>query len=99
MKSLPCFSAVVAVLLGTAGLVRADDQTVTYRIIGLSAPERQEDWREAMSKVPEVVVAGVDFDKAEATFRFDVANLYPDGKPPKNLTPEIILTRINDRVR
>ncbi len=73
--------------------LRADEQTGVYRIVGLSAPERQDDLRAALKDVPNVQLEALDFDKGEATLRFDAAKLLPGSKTP---SPEAIIKRLDD---
>ena len=98
MKPTRILSALAAVLL-TASSAWAEDQTATYRVIGFSAPERLDDWRQVMSGMPEVQADKVDFDKAQVTLRFDLVNLYPNAKPPKDPAPDVIMKRIDELLR
>ncbi len=45
-------------------LLHAEEQTGTYRLIGLSAPEREADLRVVLAKVPEVTLVSLDAAKA-----------------------------------
>lgn len=101
MKPLRQRSALLALLLcSIPGLLRAEEQTSTHRIIGLCSPERQDDFREVMSSVPIVQLLSLDYDKAEAVFRYDVAELLPAvGKKPADRSPEKITNALNELIR
>ena len=71
-----------------AGL--ASEENVTHRITGLFSPERENDLRAALEKVPGVKLIRVDFDRAEAIFAYDPAVAFKDTKPEK------IIERFND---
>ncbi len=90
----------IAVLLcSTCGLLRADEQTSTYRLLGLFEPSRQTDFRELLtSAIPELQVANIDFDKDEVTLRYELAGLFPDGKVPKDITPEKLTERLGNLI-
>lgn len=45
--------------------------TETYRVTGLFQPDRVDDLKLAMKEIPEAVLVSVDYDNAEATFRFE----------------------------
>lgn len=92
---------IVLLLSAAAGLVRADEQTATYRIIGLSAPERQEDFRRTMKAVPEIALIDVHFDQAVATVRYDVDKLVPPGPPkkPTDRSAEKVVLKLNELLR
>ncbi len=52
-----------------------------YRITGLFCPEREEDLREAVSKLPGVELISIDYKNAAATFSFDPFKLFPKMAP------------------
>ena len=97
LRTLP--SLIVVILGSTFGLLHADEQTTTHRIIGLFEPDRQDDLRQVMSAVPEVQLVSLDYDKAEAAFRYDVAQILPSAKKPQDQTPEKIAQKLNDLIR
>lgn len=70
---------IIALLAGLAPLPAAE-QTVTFRLVGLSAPEREADLREVIGKIPEFTLASLDAAKAEVTLRFDPEKLFPPAK-------------------
>jgi hypothetical protein len=80
-------------------IARADEQTSTFHLTGLSAPERQDDLRQVMSAIPEIQLVSADSEKSEVTLKYDVAALFPNAKPPADLTPEKTMQQLNDRVR
>jgi copper chaperone CopZ len=72
-------------LAATASLA-ADDSpaelpTTKHRVLGLFSPDRQDDLREVVKKLPDVRVVSIDFDHAEAVFAYDPAKLFKDAKP------------------
>lgn len=71
----------------------AGEATVTYRIIGLFSPDRQADLRVAMESVAGVELVSVDFDHAEAAFRYDPATVFRTAQPGE------IIERLNNAVR
>ncbi|HEV7404608.1 MAG TPA: hypothetical protein VGO11_16830 [Chthoniobacteraceae bacterium] len=83
------------------GQVHADQQTATYRIIGLCFAERQADFRRTMKELPEIEVVEVDFDHAVATVRYDLDKLIPPGPPkkPADRGAEKVLAKLNDLLR
>lgn len=97
LRKLP--SLFVVMLCSAAGLLRAEEQTSIYRVLGLCSPDRQEELRQLMSAAPEVQLISLDYDKAEAVLRYDLAKLLPAAKKPKDLTPEKILKALNDQIR
>ena len=68
-----------------------------YRVFGLSDPGRELDLREQLKAVPEVELRALDLETAEATFRYDVPNLFPDAKNPP--TAEAIAKRLDELVK
>ena len=76
--------------------LRADEQTGVFRILGLSAPERRADLETAMQAVPDVQLASLDYDKGEATFRFDTAKLLPESKGKATPPADKVIARLND---
>lgn len=91
MKSL----LVILCLIASAALA----QESRHRILGLSAPEREPDLREAMKAIPEVQLVGLDHDKAEITLRYDFATLFPNYNPGKPLKPDDIEKRLDEKLR
>ncbi len=68
-----------------------------HRIFGLSDPGRELDLREQLKSVPELELAALDLETAEATFRYDVTKLVPDAKNPP--TAEAIAKRLDELVK
>lgn len=56
----------------------ASAEPVKHQVTGLFMPEREQDLREVMAKIPDVKLIAVDFKNAEATFDYDAAKM---GKP------------------
>lgn len=93
-KGITACAAIVACALVLAS--HAAEETTKQRIFGLFSPDRQDDLRELVKTLPDLQVVSVDFDTAEATFKYDVAKLIPNHDPKKPPTPEAIAKRIND---
>src|SRR5687768_7103525 len=67
-------------------------QTVTQRVMGLCAPDREADLGAAVAQLPGVELVSVNFEHAEATFRYDPAVAFPGTKPadaPKRLEEKL----------
>ena len=80
----------------SARSLQAAEETSKHRIFGLFQPDRQEDLKELVKTLPDLQLVSVDFDNAEATFKYDVAKLIQNHDPKKPPTPEAISKRIND---
>ena len=78
--------------------VFAEEQTGTYRLIGLSAAERETDLREVMKAVPDVALVSLDAAKAEVTLRFDAEKLFPPTKAKQPPAPDKITERISSLI-
>lgn len=59
-----------------AGPVAAEQ--VKHQVTGLFMPEREQDLRDAVAKIPDVKLVSIDYKKAEAVFDYDVKTF---GKP------------------
>jgi len=77
----------------------AQPQTTKHRIIGLCSPDRQEDLRHVVQKIPEVQLLGIDFDKAEVSFSYDLAKLFPTAKAKQVFTVEQVAERLDNLLR
>ena len=71
----------------------AEPPPVKYRVTGLFSPDRQDDLREVMKKLPEVKLVSIDYKNAEATFIFDANKLFNRPKP------EQIVERFDNLIR
>ena len=89
------FAGVLCVLAFALPLLHAEEQTATYRLVGLSAPEREADLREMMKSVADVTLVSLDAAKAEVTLRFELEKLFPTAKPKQPPTPDKITERLN----
>jgi len=84
-------SWVVVVALGVcAGSAAADNKAdapprVKYQVTGLFAPEREQDLREAFTKIPQIKLVDIDFKNAEITLEYDAAKVFPNTKPEEVL--------------
>src|SRR5437868_2813146 len=88
---------ILALLLCAAiAAARAEEQTVVYRVVGLCSPERQADLREAFKEVPNVEIAGIDYDNGECSLRYDLSKLGHNPKKPS--TDETIMKQLSDRL-
>ena len=77
---------------------KAEERTVTYRVLGMCTADRQKDLQEAFKEVPNVQVAGIDFDNGECSLRYDLATFWPGSDPKKPPADDKILERIRDRL-
>src|SRR5262245_23544215 len=84
--------AIFLLILMVAGLssgTRADEKTaprperLTFRVLGLFAPDRVKDLREDFAMVANVKLVEVSFDHAEITVEFVPGKAFP-GTPPKD---------------
>ncbi len=74
-------------------LAHAEDQQLKVRITGLFAPDRVKDLRTVIERWPDLKLASIDFDRAEAVFEFDAAKIFPGAKP------EQFIQRLDDQIR
>ena len=79
-----------------AGLASAEEQTSEFRIVGLFSTDREQDLRDLAAKLPGLNIAGVDFENAKVTLRYDLHQLFPDEDPRKKWSAEEIQNRLND---
>jgi copper chaperone CopZ len=93
----PLFLFIGAAVLATpAG---ADDkpapkpERITYRVLGLFAPDREKDLRAGFEDIPDIKLISVSFEDAEITVEFAPAKLFPGQKP------ERVTELVNDKVR
>ncbi len=71
----------------------AKAERITYRALGLFAPDREKDLRAAFGELPDFKLIAVNFDDAEITVEFAPAKLFPGQKP------ERVTELVNDKVR
>lgn len=94
-----CLALVLGLIwLGSPHALCAGETSEQFRIVGLFAPERQQDLRELLKDVPEVQLVAVDMDNAEITLRYDPAKLIPNFNPKKPPTAAQTLERLNNLV-
>jgi copper chaperone CopZ len=67
--------------------------TAKYQVTGLFCKERVADLREAVENIPGVKLVRIDYDNAEATFRYDPKEAFPGAKP------EDVVKRLDEKVR
>jgi hypothetical protein len=58
--------------------------TAKYQVVGLFSKERVADFRKAMKAVGKVELISVDYDNAEATFRFIAKEAFPHASKPEH---------------
>lgn len=68
------------ILLALAAPAFADVQQVKHRVTGLFSKEREDDLREAVKTLADVMVVSIDFDAAEVVFSYDPAKLFKGSK-------------------
>ncbi len=90
--------AILCALLLAGPLLHAEEQTGTYRLIGLSAAEREADLREVMQAVPDVTLVSLDAAKSEVTLRYELEKLFPTAKPKQPPAPEKITERLSSLI-
>ena len=63
----------------------AHAQPIKHQITGLFSVEREQDLRDAFTRIPEIKLVRIDFKNAEATFEYDPAKVFPNAKPGQAL--------------
>jgi len=89
------FASLLCALTLALPLLHAEEQTGTYRLIGLSAPEREADLREVMKTLPDVTFVSLDAAKAEVTLRFEAEKLFPPTKAKQPPAADKITARLD----
>ena len=97
-KHTRTFASVLCALSLALPILHAAEQTGTYRLIGLSAAEREADLREVMKTVPEVALVSLDAAKAEVTLRFDPEKLSLPTKAKQPPAPDKITERLSSLI-
>ncbi|MEK6258262.1 MAG: cation transporter [Planctomycetota bacterium] len=74
----------------TAAICGADDKpaeplSIKHRVTGLFSPDREDDLREVLEKLPDVKLVSIDYQTSEATFTYDAAKLFAGAKPEQHL--------------
>ena len=90
LAALCCLSAWA---VAAADVQPPGPQVFKYRVLGLFAPNRQDDFREVMKEIPEITVEEIDFETSEANFKFDPLVAFPTVKQDK------YIERFDNRVR
>ncbi len=93
-----CFCAGILLFCAMIFSSKAEEQTVTYRVVGLCTPDRQGDLREAFKEVPNVEIVSIDYDNGECAIRYDLTKLSPGSNPKKPPTDEAILKQLKERL-
>lgn len=89
---------ILGLLLVSTGHIFAADpppkvERLTYRLVGLFAPDREKDLRKGFEELTEFKLIAVDFAEAEITIEFAPAKLFPGQKP------ERVTELVNDKIR
>ena len=92
-------SLIAIVVCSATGILRAEEQTSTHRIVGLSEPSREEDLRATVKTMPDVELVKLDGESTEATFRYDVTKLISGYNPKKPPNEEAITKRLDELLR
>lgn len=92
------FASVLCALSLALPLLHAEEQTGTYRLIGLSAPEREADLREVLAKVADVSLVSLDAAKAEVTLRFDAEKIFLPAKQKPPVAADKIIARLDQLI-
>lgn len=75
---------------------KAEEPVITtgkYRVFGMFSPDRQDDLRMVMQKLPDIKLVSIDYDAGEATFEYDIKKVF--GTP----TAEELPIRFDNQVR
>lgn len=69
-----------------ATICAADDkpaelQPIKHRVTGLFSPDRQNDLREVLKKLPDMKLVSIDYRNSEATFLYDADKMFNRPKP------------------
>ena len=91
-------AALLLAFLLCSPAARTEEQTSTYRLIGLSHAEREADLREVVAKVPEVSLVSLDAAKAEVTLRFDTAKIFLPAKQKQPVAADKITARLDQLI-
>ncbi|MCY2962752.1 MAG: heavy metal-associated domain-containing protein [Planctomycetota bacterium] len=81
------FVLLVLFRMALSSSAAADDKpaetpaTFKHQITGLFSPDRVDDLKETMKHIPEIELVKVDYEKAEATFRYEPAKAFAGTKP------------------
>ena len=67
----------------------AEDSDHQCRLLGLFQPDRADDLRMVIEKIPDIALVKVDFKTAIATLRFDAKKVFPNAKTPAQLIEQI----------
>ena len=86
-----CIRTAILCLLAAASLQAADEspaepQPVKHRVTGVFSPDRQNDLREVLKKLPDVKLVGIDYGNSEATFLYEADKLF--NRPQPEQIPE-----------
>jgi copper chaperone CopZ len=87
----PLWAALLVALGG--GSASAGEVTASYQVTGLFCKERVADLKEVVGKIPGVKLVSVEYDSAEATFRYDPKEAFPGAKP------EDVVKHLDNKVR
>lgn len=71
--------------IGVAEDKPAELPTVKHQVTGLFSKERIPDLQKTMQKLPDIELVKVEFDTAEAEFRYDAAKVFPNATPAQTV--------------
>lgn len=78
--------------IGAPGAHAADEPAEhKHRVMGLFCPERQADLKTMLEKLPQITLVSIDYQNAEATFRYDAKKTFGD-----NATPQQVIERFDN---
>ena len=61
-----------------------EPQPIKHRVTGLFSPDRKDDLREVLQKLPDVKLVSLDYESSEVTFEYDPAKLFTGAKPEQH---------------
>lgn len=86
-------SIILCLLLPIVTVAAEPPPPVTHQVTGLFSPDREEDLREVVEKLPDIKLISIDFKKSEASFIYDAQKVFP------NATPEQVIERFDNLLR
>lgn len=85
---------VLALALLLTGVAASQAGEHRFLLLGLFQPDRVEDLRQVIAAWEGVTLVQVDYDKAEARFKFEESVVFPNARKPDQ-----VATQFNDRLR
>ena len=84
----------VLILNLSGSAIFAQTAEYRFRVLSLFQPNRIEDLRQVVRKLPDITLVDISFKTSIATFRFDSRKVFPGAK-----TPEQIVVHLSNRLR